>query len=68
MRCRQGEGHGDVAVAQGFLPSGEVGDLAQGGIAPGVGAIKEDDLVALVQHNVPRLGGDVGVAGGEGLA
>ena len=37
-------------------------------VAPGVGTIEHDDLITLVQHNIPGMGRGLSVAGREALA
>ena len=61
---RQGEGDRHVAAPEGVGPAVEVVYAAQTGVAPGVGAVEQDDLVTLVEHDIPRLGSGLAVAGG----
>lgn len=61
---RQGQGNGYVAAAQGVRPSGQVVNMAQPRIAPGIGAVENHNCVSVIQHDVPALGRGLDVAGG----
>ena len=37
-------------------------------VAPGVGTIEHDDLISLIEHNIPGMGRGLAVAGREALA
>ena len=67
LRLLQRKGHRKIPAAQRLCPSGEVVDFSQAGVAPGIGAIEQDDLISLIQHNVTGLGRGLRILRGQTL-
>lgn len=67
LRLLQRKGHRKIPAAQRLCPSGEVVDFSQAGVAPRIGAIEQDDLISLIQHNVTGLGRGLRILRGQTL-
>ncbi len=61
----QREGRSYIAATKSFLPAGQIVNVTQPGIAPGIGNIEDYDLIAVIQHNITRMGCCLAVAGRE---